>query len=50
VEYKGAFIADNQDSREKDLIGRLWATRSNGQCRFVMVSNRDWEAIRRAVM
>ncbi len=29
VEYTGAYISDTQDTREKDLIGRLWAARSN---------------------
>ena len=49
VEYKGGYIADNADSREKKAIGEMWAARSGGQCLFVMPVNRDWEAMRRCV-
>lgn len=49
VEYKGAHIADNQDSREKKQIGGLWARRSGEKCRFVWVENHDWQALRNAV-
>ena len=43
VEYKGA---DRWKEAEDDrLIGGLWAELSGGRCRFVMVTNRQWEAI-----
>jgi type III restriction enzyme len=43
VEYKGA---DRWREAEDDrLIGGLWAELSGGRCRFVMVTNRQWDAI-----
>ena len=43
VEYKGA---DRWKEAEDDrLIGGLWAELSGGRCRFVMVTNRQWEGI-----
>ncbi len=43
VEYKGA---DRWDTAEDDrLIGNLWASLSDGRCRFVMVKDRRWEWI-----
>ena len=43
VEYKGA---DRwKDAEDDRLIGGLWAELSGGRCRFVMVTNRQWEAI-----
>jgi len=43
VEYKGA---DRWQGAEDDrLIGGLWAELSAGLCRFVMVTNRQWERI-----
>lgn len=47
VEYKGAHISDNSDSREKRRVGDLWVRRSGGRCQFVWVENRQWEDIRR---
>jgi type III restriction enzyme len=41
VEYKGGHLATNQDTREKDLIGQLWAKRSGGKCLFLMAMKRD---------
>lgn len=49
VEFKGANLAETRDTREKDLIGRLWASRSGGRCGFVMATNRDWSQIRQGV-
>ena len=49
VEYKGDPYVTNDDSEEKRLIGSVWAELSNGSCVFVMVSNRDYTAIDRAV-
>ena len=46
VEYKGAHIADNRDSKEKKQIGDLWERRSGGKCKFVWVENRNWQALK----
>ncbi len=37
VEYKGSDRATNEDTREKERLGKLWAERSGGQCFFEMV-------------
>ena len=37
IEYKGAPYITNDDSKEKKLIGDLWADRSNGRCLFFLV-------------
>lgn len=43
VEYKGG---DRWSSAEDDrLIGSLWATLSDGRCRFVMIKEKRWDAI-----
>lgn len=43
VEYKGG---DRWKNSEDDrLIGGLWADRSRGRCRFVMLTNKCWELI-----
>lgn len=43
VEYKGA---DRWSGAEDDrLIGGLWASLSEGRCRFVMVKDKRWESI-----
>src|SRR5690606_32033661 len=39
VEYKGGDRYSNDDSREKRDIGAVWASASNGQCVFVMVTD-----------
>ena len=49
VEYKGGFIATNDDSKEKKAVGELWEARSGGHCLFVMPIAKDWEAIRRCI-
>ena len=43
VEYKGAdrWIAASDDR----LVGGLWAELSERRCRFVMVTNKQWEGI-----
>lgn len=41
VEYKGEYLASNKDTKEKDLVGQLWARSSNGQCIFLMTTKRD---------
>lgn len=43
VEYKGA---DRWAAAEDDrMIGGLWEELSNGRCRFLMVTDRNWPAI-----
>ncbi len=37
VEYKGTFLSDNADSREKDRLGQLWEAQSLGRCIFRMI-------------
>jgi type III restriction enzyme len=44
VEYKGAVYRTNDDSREKDLVGKLWAARSGGRCVFELVGRDDMQA------
>ena len=44
VEYKGAVYRTNDDSKEKDLIGKLWAARSGKKCVFAMVGKDDMQA------
>jgi type III restriction enzyme len=39
VEYKGAHLYGNPDSREKRDIGMLWAASSNGRCVFLMATH-----------
>ena len=37
VEYKGTDRSTNDDSKEKERLGQLWAERSDGRCLFLMV-------------
>ena len=37
VEYKGGHLADNQDTKEKRMIGEFWEKQSSGQCLFIVV-------------
>ena len=37
VEYKGESYRTNEDSREKETLGKLWAERSGGRAVFAMV-------------
>jgi type III restriction enzyme len=37
VEYKGLRDATNEDTKEKELLGKLWEERSGGHCFFEMV-------------
>ena len=43
VEYKGG--NGWTDAADDRLIGELWANMSGGACQFVMLKNRQWEAI-----
>lgn len=45
LEYKGAHLSTTDDSKEKRLIGDLWAERSNGTCLFAMIENREFGRI-----
>jgi len=37
VEYKGLNLSTNDDTEEKERLGKLWEERSGGQCLFEMV-------------
>ncbi len=49
VEYKGGHIATADDAKEKRLVGELWAERSAGKGIFVMVENKEFARIDRAM-
>jgi type III restriction enzyme len=49
VEYKGAHLWSNDDSKEKRAVGTLWAERSGGKCLFVMPRGPEFLAILAAV-
>jgi type III restriction enzyme len=49
IEYKGAYLATTEDTKQKQIIGELWAERSKGKCVFVMVENREFGQIDRAI-
>ena len=46
VEYKGAHLVSNDDSKEKLNLGELWAKRSQGRCLFVMPTEKKFEVIK----
>ncbi len=39
VEYKGAVYLSNDDTKEKQTIGAVWAAASKGRCVFAMVTD-----------
>ena len=41
VEYKGAAYLTNDDSREKNAVGKMWADKSDGKCIFLMAVESD---------
>jgi type III restriction enzyme len=45
VEYKGKHLYDAADAEEKRALGAVWASRSNGQCLFVMPTEGDFAGI-----
>jgi type III restriction enzyme len=49
IEYKGAPYFTNDDSKEKRLIGDLWAERSDGRSLFLMIEKKEFARIDRAV-
>ena len=42
VEYKGGYLADTPDTKEKDIIGQIWASKSKGRCLFRIVGKTDY--------
>jgi type III restriction enzyme len=42
IEYKGRLLAELHAEQFKKDIGNLWADRSNGQCVFAWIVNKDW--------
>ena len=49
IEYKGAHLASADDAKEKLMIGQLWANRSAGKCLFVMIEDKQFTKIDRAI-
>jgi len=49
VEYKGEDRWSNDDSREKRIIGEVWAKRSEGRCLFVMPKGIDLSIIKSVI-
>ncbi len=41
IEYKGAHLADTQDTKEKKNIGELWADKSQGRGLFLMAEKKN---------
>ena len=49
IEYKGTPYYTNDDSKEKRLVGDLWADRSSGRGLFLMIENKEFVRIDRAI-
>ncbi|NJD60913.1 MAG: hypothetical protein FIA98_16080 [Anaerolineae bacterium] len=49
VEYKGEDRWSNEDSREKRIIGEVWAKRSDEKCLFVMTKGQEWNIVREVI-
>lgn len=45
VEYKGGHLADTPDTKEKEIIGQIWATKSKGRCLFKIVGKAEYRGI-----
>lgn len=41
VEYKGKDYVSNDDSKEKKLLGEVWAGKSGGKALFLMAVKKD---------
>lgn len=41
IEYKGAAYLTNDDSREKNSVGKVWAEKSGSKCLFLMAVESD---------
>jgi len=50
VEYKGGYLAETPDTKEKDMIGQIWAERSKGRCLFKVVGKSDYEDVIRTAI
>ncbi|MEO6993368.1 MAG: hypothetical protein ABI273_07050, partial [Lacunisphaera sp.] len=49
VESKGEHLAEGRDAEEKQILGKLWASRSEGRCAFAMPVAGDFQEILRAI-
>ena len=50
IEYKGEPYKTNDDSKEKKLLGELWARKSNGKCLFLMaVKNNNGLSVKQQI-
>lgn len=45
VEYKGAHLMANAETKNKRIVGELWAEASGGTCIFDMPTDRDFSAL-----
>ena len=45
VEYKNSTLSADPEEQHKRTVGELWAERSEGQCRFAYVIDRDWATL-----
>ena len=43
VEFKASKDVSYDDNKEKNAIGEVWAARSAGECRFAMVTEKDYQ-------
>ncbi|MDR0820369.1 MAG: DEAD/DEAH box helicase family protein [Endomicrobium sp.] len=43
AEYKGGHLLSNDDTKEKENIGRLWQEKSSGKCLFLLSSKENLE-------
>ena len=41
IEYKGEQLVDSSDTKEKTMLGEIWANKSNGFCKFIMAVKKD---------
>ena len=41
IEYKGEIYKTTDDSKEKNLLGNIWAEKSHGLCNFLMAVKLD---------
>ncbi len=41
IEYKGKHIEDTADTKEKENIGKLWESKSNGKCLFLLAVQKN---------
>lgn len=49
VEYKGKHLSHDPDELRKKEIGELWADRSEGNCVFAWIVNKDWATLEKAL-